>query len=90
MDAGPSALLCTYARLNTHNTPMSTISNIAGRQVHIDSQGRETKQSDTTTVRLNGPHHDAKWARRLLGTDISQSMYRSNRISALARSLFTR
>jgi hypothetical protein len=69
---------------------MSTISNIAGRQVHIDSQGRETKQSDTTTVRLNGPHHDAKWARRLLGTDISQATYRSNRIRALAQSLFAR
>jgi len=69
---------------------MSTISNIAGRQVHIDSQGRETKQSDTTSVRLNGPHQDAKWARRLLGTDISQSAYRSARIRTLARTLFTR
>jgi len=69
---------------------MSTISNIAGRQVHIDSQGRETKQSDTTSARLNGPHQDAKWARRLLGTDISQSAYRSARIRTLARSFFTR
>jgi len=69
---------------------MSTISKIAGRQVHIDSQGRETSQSGTTIVRLNGPHHDAKWARRLLGTDISQSEYRHRRIRTLAHSLFTR
>ena len=57
---------------------------IRGRQVFIDADGREclwdVNKADELRERQNGPHHDAKWARRLLGTDIPQSQVRRNRI----------
>ena len=64
---------------------------IAGREVFIHDgkeispdKARDLAETGAKVLkRVNGPHHDSKWARRLLGTDISQNQFRRNRLAAL-------
>ncbi len=68
---------------------MSTPNNIAGKRIFVlhgkevsqetFEQHKDDKQSPSV-IRQNGPHHDSKWARRLLGTDISQTKFRQLRL----------
>ena len=71
---------------------------IAGRQTFIDRNGREvsyTASHDPVTGKLepgfrerrNGPHHDAKWARDVLGTP-TQAEVRARNLRTLFRNPF--
>lgn len=65
------------------NIPASTLERVRGRKVFIDGNGHEvfTHTADqirdgTVRERHNGPHHDAKWAKDLLGTNFTQGELR--------------
>lgn len=59
--------------------------NIEGRKVWIDKNGREVAFDATALAsgqireRINGPHHNAKWARHVLGTPTQAEVRRANR-----------
>ena len=57
---------------------------INGFEVHV-FRGKEVSASEAlklggTQRKLNGPHHDAIWARDLLGTNISQHEHKRRRL----------
>jgi hypothetical protein len=62
----------------------STEARINGRQVFIH-KGKEipaniarslAAEGEEVLERVNGPHHDAKWAKHLLGTGLTRSEWR--------------